>query len=60
MDRQQEEAMQVQLPDVFIGGYFSRRMATEKPDYGYPKNHLPDVPKSSMTVKSGFMASRGR
>ena len=42
---------------MFIDGYFSKRIKNgEMPDYGYPKNHLPEVGTASMEVVTGFIA----
>ena len=44
--------------DLYITGHFSERLrAGERPDYGYPKNHLPTTDGSEMTVVTGFIAS---
>jgi hypothetical protein len=42
----------------FIDGYFSEQFALGiRPDYGYPKNHLPETILDSMEVVTGFMAA---
>lgn len=42
---------------LYIDGYFSKRIWNgESPDYGYPKNHLPEVGSASMEVVTGFIA----
>lgn len=44
-------------PCRFIDGYFAQQFAAgERPDYGYPKNHLPPTTLPSMEVVTGFMA----
>lgn len=41
--------------DRMIVGWLSERFEKgETPSYGYPKNHLPSVPKSEMTVAPSF------
>jgi hypothetical protein len=41
----------------FIEGYFAQQFAAGvRPDYGYPKNHLPQTTIQSMEVVTGFMA----
>jgi hypothetical protein len=45
-------------PCRFLGGYFAEQFAAGKrPDYGYPKNHLPETTLSGMDVVTGFMAT---
>jgi hypothetical protein len=45
----------------FIEGWFNQQFAAgERPDYGYPKNHLPDTTLDSMEVVTGFMAKPKR
>ena len=42
----------------FIDGYFSRRLASgDTPDYGYPKNHLPDPGTFEVEVTNGFLST---
>lgn len=45
-------------PDLFVDGYFSQLMMLgQRPDHGYPKNHLPDVPAAAeMEVEFGSLA----
>lgn len=46
-------------PCRFLDGYFFQQFAAgERPDYGYPKNHLPETSLESMEVVTGFMAKR--
>lgn len=43
---------------LFIDGYFSKRIWNgELPNYGYPKNHLPEVGENSMEVVTGFLTT---
>lgn len=43
---------------LFIDGYFSARIWNgEEPNYGYPKNHLPETQISSMRVETGFLTA---
>lgn len=58
-DRQESNRSDAQ-PDLYIDGYFSRRLgAGETPDYGYAKNHLPAVAEGvEMVVETGFITSR--
>lgn len=47
--------------DLFIDGYFTQRVrAGERPDYGYPTNHLPETTVARMQIHTSFMASRKR
>jgi len=42
----------------FIDGYFTQRMnAGDRPQYGYPANHLPDATNARMEIVTSFMAS---
>jgi hypothetical protein len=42
----------------YLDGYFAQQFAAgARPDYGYPKNHLPETTLDSMEVVTGFMAS---
>jgi hypothetical protein len=52
-------ARELDNQSLFIDGYFSKRiLAGERPDYGYPTNHLPEIkPGTSMEVKTGFIAA---
>lgn len=46
-------------PCSFVSGYFTDQFAAgERPDYGYPKNHLPETTLDNMEVVTGFMASQ--
>lgn len=46
-------------PCRFVEGYFSEQFAAGKrPDYGYPKNHLPETNLESMEVVTGFLAGK--
>ena len=43
--------------EPFIDGYFSQRMKSgEKPNYGYPSNHVPKTTVKSMKVVPSFVA----
>lgn len=43
----------------FADGYFSSRiLAGDKPDYGYPANHLPDVGDKEIELKTSFVEGR--
>ena len=46
-------------PCSFLDGYFAQQFAAgEVPDYGYPKNHLPETDDlEAMEVVTGFMAA---
>ena len=45
-------------PCRFLDGYFAQQFAAGKrPDYGYPKNHLPETDLDGMDVVTGFMAA---
>jgi hypothetical protein len=42
---------------AFIDGWFSQSFAAGyEPDYGYPKNHLPEPAVESMEVETIFFA----
>jgi hypothetical protein len=42
---------------AFLDGWFTQQFAAgERPDYGYPKNHVPDTYLDGMEVVTGFMA----
>lgn len=54
LDRDREAGRQ-----IFIEGWFSEQFAAGKrPEYGYPKNHVPDTSIESMEITTGFMATR--
>ncbi|MEH2481543.1 hypothetical protein V1282_004900 [Nitrobacteraceae bacterium AZCC 2146] len=41
----------------FLAGYFTEQFsAGKRPEYGYPKNHLPDTTLENIEVITGFMA----
>lgn len=43
---------------LYINGYFSQRIAAgDRPDYGYPTNHLPDAEGEEMEIVTGFIAA---
>jgi len=43
----------------FLTGYFAEQFAAGKrPDYGYPKNHLPETTLDKIEVTTGFMAAK--
>jgi hypothetical protein len=45
----------------FLDGWFTQQFAAgERPDYGYPKNHLPTTSLDAMEVVTGFMAKPKR
>ena len=47
-------------PSVYIDGYQTQRMhAGEMPDYGYPKNHVPEAVIGEMDLTTGYMATYG-
>ena len=42
---------------LFLDGFFTQQFAAGvRPDYGYPKNHLPETTLDHMDVVTGFMA----
>jgi hypothetical protein len=44
--------------DMFIGGHFTDLfLSGEVPDYGYPKNCLPNVGDATAEVQTGFLAA---
>ena len=45
---------------MFVAGWFTDTFEKGvQPDYGYPKNHLPEVPRDFvMAVKTGFFSQR--
>lgn len=46
-------------PALFIDGYLNDRFKSgERPDYGYPSNHLPATNGATMKVENSFFASR--
>lgn len=51
---------ETQVPSqVFLGGWFTDRcIRGDEPNYGYPKNHMPETTQTSMSVQTVFMASR--
>lgn len=52
-----EEAMDNR--DLYIDGYFTQRVRSgERPNYGYPTNHLPEEVVARMQICTSFMASR--
>ncbi len=50
----------IALPaDMFVSGWFTQQFETGvKPDYGYPKNHLPEVTAEAMQFTTGFLAKK--
>lgn len=59
MSQNQTNQNQKDSPSPFIDGYFTSRVVSgERPDYGYPTNHLPEPTFESMQVVTSFMASR--
>ena len=55
------EQRDVREPCLFLDGYFTQQFAAGvQPDYGYPKNHLPETFINSMEVVTGFMAVKGK
>jgi len=47
-----------ELPPLFIEGYFTKRFeAGEQPNYGYPKNHLPET-TGELKVATAFLSPR--
>ena len=56
-DTECAEAMQNR--DLFISGYFTQRVRSgDRPNYGYPANHLPETTGARMEIDTSFMASR--
>ena len=56
-DERTQEAMSNR--DLFIDGYFTDRVRSgDRPDYGYPTNHLPETTIARMEIHTSFMASR--
>lgn len=54
-----ERADAMQDRDPFIDGYFTQRVRSgERPDYGYPANHLPETTGARMKIDTSFIASR--
>jgi hypothetical protein len=58
-NRVQAEIVEVGQPQPqssrLITGWLSERFECgEMPCYGYPKNHLPDVPKAELTIAPSF------
>lgn len=44
---------------VYIEGYLTQRIdAGETPDYGYPKNHVPEAVVAEMNLPTGYMAGK--
>jgi len=47
----------INLP-IFVEGYFASRFAAgERPNYGYPTNHLPETVVPSIDVMTSFMSA---
>jgi hypothetical protein len=47
-----------QRPSPFIEGYLTQLFDSGKePQYGYPKNHLPETSDGDMEVVTGYLAS---
>jgi hypothetical protein len=45
------------LPPVYIDGYLTKLIDRgERPDYGYPENHLPEAVLVEMNLTTGYMA----
>lgn len=45
--------------DPFIDGYFTQRVRSgDRPNYGYPTNHLPETTGARMEVNTSFMVCR--
>lgn len=54
-----EKIAQREQPSLFIEGYLSERFdAGDFPNYGFPKNHLPQTTGGEMKVVTGFLAGR--
>lgn len=53
---QGEEGLNSQM---FVSGWFTAKCLNgDEPNYGYPKNHLPETTISEMRVETGFLSSR--
>lgn len=47
----------VQMPPLFIDGYLTQLFeAGREPDYGYPKNGLPNTTGGDMEIVTGFLS----
>lgn len=45
---------------VYIDGYQTQRMESgEMPDYGYPRNHVPEAVVKELDLTTGYMATYG-
>ncbi len=45
-------------PSPYIEGYLTQLFESGKePNYGYPKNHLPETSEGDMEVVTGFLAT---
>lgn len=54
-----EELIRTEECCAFLDGYFTQQFAAgARPEYGYPKNHLPETEVESMEVVTGFMATK--
>ena len=55
---------QVQRPVTeaqFVSGWFTAQIdAGREPDYGYPKNHLPEIRVDAVDMVTGFVACKGK
>lgn len=60
-DRKEQLVGTDNIPPLFISGYFSDCLAKgDRPDYGYPANHLPETTIDRMEIHTSFMISRKR
>ena len=63
-DEMSEERLQTQRPvqeAQFISGWFTAQVdAGKEPDYGYPKNHLPETRVDAVDMVTGFVACKGK
>jgi len=59
MAQDQPDEHRVNLPPIFLDGYFTKRFESgERPKYGYPTNHLPTPRDARMEIVTSFIASR--
>ena len=57
-DSNRREAPTGGLPSIFAQGYFTERLLKgDKPNYGYPVNHLPEPTVEEMEVETCFIAA---
>ena len=47
--------------EIFLSGWFTEQFsAGKRPDYGYPKNHLPETVVDDVEMVTGFFAQHDR